>query len=143
MMTDIFGQDIKLDDTMQAAVAANGELILTDGVDTAIQDIRIRLFTILGGLFYDVEFGSRVHEWINEENTPANRMAFESEIIRCVQKDPALIAETVVCRVTGWDDTGIRAELSGVLIGEDHPFNLVIQTDSSKMDMVIKDVSAG
>ncbi|MFH2064994.1 MAG: baseplate assembly protein [Pseudomonadota bacterium] len=142
-MTDYFGQDIKLDDNMQAAVAANGELILTDGTDTAVQDIRIRLFTILGGLFYDVEFGSKIHEWINEENTPANRMGFESEVIRCVQKDPAVISETVSCRIIRWDDTGIQAELLGVLIGEDHPFNLVIEVGNSKMELVIKDVTAG
>ena len=136
-MTDIFGQDIQMDDGMQAAVAANGELILTDGVDTAIQDIRLRLLTPLGNLFYDEEFGSLVHEWTNEENTSGNRMGFESEVIRCVQKDPAVVVGSIRCTVTSWDDTGIQAELFGILIEEDHPFNLVIQTGNSKMDLVI------
>ena len=43
--TDLWGQDIALDDSGQARVAANGELLLTDGVETGVQDIRLRLFT--------------------------------------------------------------------------------------------------
>lgn len=39
--TDLWGQDIALDGSGQARVAANGELVLTDGVDTGVQDIRL------------------------------------------------------------------------------------------------------
>ena len=49
--TDLWGQDIALDDSGQAKVAANGELVLTDGVETGVQDIRTRIFTRLGSLF--------------------------------------------------------------------------------------------
>ena len=51
MPTDLWGQDIALDVDGQAKVAANGELVLTEGVDTGVQDIRLRLFTRLGSLF--------------------------------------------------------------------------------------------
>ena len=72
---DLWGRDIALDDAGQARIAASGELILTDGVETGLQDIRLRLFTRLGTLFYDDEFGSLVHDWILEESTEANRTA--------------------------------------------------------------------
>ena len=75
--TDLWGQDIALDDSGQVKVAANGELVLTDGVETGVQDIRIRIFTRLGSLFYDTDFGSLIHDWILEESTAANRAAFE------------------------------------------------------------------
>jgi hypothetical protein len=42
-MTNIFAQDIALDASGQAKVAANGELILTTGPETGVQDIRLRL----------------------------------------------------------------------------------------------------
>ena len=42
-MNDLWGQDIALDGSGQARVAANGELVLTDGVDTGVQDIRLRM----------------------------------------------------------------------------------------------------
>ena len=66
--TDLWGQDIALDDSWQARVAANGELLLTDGVATGVQDIRLRMFTRLGNLFYDREFGSLIHDWILEDS---------------------------------------------------------------------------
>ena len=70
--TDLWGQDIALDGSGQARVAANGELVLTDGVDTGVQDIRLRMFTRLGKLFYDRQFGSLIHDWILEESTAAD-----------------------------------------------------------------------
>ncbi|MBI4621033.1 MAG: baseplate assembly protein [Desulfobacterales bacterium] len=141
-MDDIFGQDIKLDSDLQAVVAANGELVLTeDGPETGMQDIRLRLFTRLGELFYDIEFGSLIHDWIKEENVLANRMAFETEIQRRVQADPRVQVGSVSCSIDTWDETSITAIVSWQFIDEDHPFNLVIEYNSEKMEMVIKDVN--
>ena len=41
--TDLWGQDIALDADMQAQVAANGTLVLTDGVDTGVQQKDLQL----------------------------------------------------------------------------------------------------
>jgi hypothetical protein len=139
---DIFGQDIKLNDAMQAIVAANGELVLTDdGTETGLQDIRLRLFTRLGELFYDIEYGSMIHDWIKEENTLNNRMAFEAEVQRRVQDDPRVQMGTVSCDILSWDETGLTAQVSWQFIEDDHPYNLVIEYDGDKSDMVIKDVN--
>jgi len=140
-MDEIFGQDIKLDDDMQAAVAANGEVILTDGPETGCQDIRLRLFTRLGELFYDVEFGALIHDWIKEENTLNNRMAFEAEVQRRMQTDPRVQAGTISCGIESWDETGITAAVSWRFIDQDHPYNLVIEYNSQKQEMIIKDVN--
>jgi len=141
-MDDIFGQDIKIDNDLQAVAAANGELALTnDGPETGCQDIRLRLFTRFGELFYDIEFGSLIHDWIREESTLATRMAFEVEIQRRVQADPRVQVGSVLCSIDTWDETGITATVSWQFIDEDHPFNLVIEYNSEKMEMVIKDVN--
>ena len=86
--TDLWGRDIALDANGQAKVAANGELVLTDGPETGEQDIRLRLFTRLGTLFYDTEFGSLIHDWILEESTEENRAAFCAEVLMRVEADP-------------------------------------------------------
>lgn len=86
--TDLWGQDIALDADMQARIAANGTLVLTDGVDTGVQDIRLRLFTHLGNLFYDTDFGSLLHNWIREESTASTRTAFCAEVITRVNLTP-------------------------------------------------------
>ena len=74
-MSDIWGQDIALDASGQARVAANGELVLTEGVETGVQDVRIRLSTYLGTLFYDKTFGCLLPDWFYEESTDSSRCA--------------------------------------------------------------------
>lgn len=138
----IFGQDIKLDDSGQAVVAANGELVLTQGPATGSQDIRIRLFTPMGTLFYDQDFGSLIHEWVKDENTLAARMAFCAEVTRRIRLDPRVLYGTETCSIRSWDETGIKAAVAWRFIEEDHDFNLVIETNED-MELVIKDVNPG
>lgn len=140
-MDDVFGRDIKLSDDGQALVAANGELLLTDGVETGLQDIRLRLMTPLGELFFDIEFGSLIHEWYLDESTRASRDGFEAEVERRIEEDPRTVLGTVSCSVTSWDEKGFSAQAAWEFIGEDHPFNLVIGYDSAKKELVIKDVN--
>ena len=137
---EIFGQDIKLDGSGQALVAANGELILTQGLETGSQDIRLRLFTPLGTLFYDKEFGSLVHEWIKDENSLSARMAFCAEVTRRVRLAPRVQYGTEACSIRSWSESGITADVSWTFIDDDHVYNLVIETNED-MEMVISDVN--
>lgn len=139
--TDLWGQDIALDGSGQARVAANGELLLTDGVLTGVQDIRLRIFTRMGALFYDHEFGSLIHDWILEESTQANRSALESEVILRVEEDARTVVGSVRCSVTTWDDKSIEAVASWQFIDEDSPLNLVLQINKETLEMVIQDAS--
>lgn len=142
-MNDIFGQDIKLGSDSQALVAADGSMLLTEGPETGVQDIMLRLFTPLGGLFYDITFGSLVHEWVHEENTEANRMAFEAEVCRRLRSDPRVKLGSESCAISDWNERGITAVAEWQFIDDDHRYNLVIEYNSDKTEMVIKDVSAG
>ena len=137
---DLWGRDIALDEAGQARIAASGELILTDGVETGLQDIRLRLFTRLGTLFYDDEFGSLVHDWILEESTEATRAAFCSEVVMRVEADPRVTLGSVSCSVLLWDERRLTARVRWTFIGEDHPLNLVLQIDKSTQTAVIQDV---
>jgi len=138
----IFGQDIKLNETGQAMVAANGELLLTDGPGTGSQDIKLRLFTPLGTLFYDKEFGSLVHEWIKDENSLFARMGFCSEVVRRIRMDPRVLPGSESCSILYWDEKGIKSTASWRFINESHIYNLIIEVGTN-MEMVIKDVNPG
>ncbi len=139
--TDLWGQDIALDDDGQAKVAANGELILTDGVETGTQDVRLRLFTRLGTLFYDSEFGSLIHNWILEESTETTRAAFEMEVVMRVELDPRVAVGSVSCSVTAWDERSLTAIVRWRFIDEDTPINLVLQINKLTKELVIKDAN--
>lgn len=137
--TDLWGQDIALDAQGQARVAANGEIILTEGVETGVQDIRLRIFTRLGSLFYDTDFGSLIHDWILEDSTAINRAAFEAEIVQRVEEDPRVVVGSVRCSVVQWDEKSITAQASWRFVDEDTPLNLVLQVNKLTMELVIED----
>ncbi len=139
-MSDLFGSDIQLDADLQAVVAADGSLVLCQGLDTGLQDIRLRLITPLGSLFYDKNYGSLLHHWFHEDNTIGNRLAFEAEVLRRVNYDPRVVVGSASCTVTAWDASGLTAAVKFRFIDADHPMNLVITVDNYKMDMVIADV---
>jgi hypothetical protein len=137
--TDLWGQDIALDGTGQAIVAANGELALTDGPETGEQDIRLRLFTRLGTLFYDTEFGSLIHDWILEESTEESRAAFCAEVLMRVEADPRVVPYSVTASILTWNERQIVAAVSWRFIDVDQPFNLVMQLDKATKELIVQD----
>lgn len=137
--TDQWGQDVALDENGQARVAANGELILTDGPDTGVQDIGLRLLTPLGSLFYDTAFGSLIHEWIFEESTEENRAGLVAELIMRTEKDPRVVPHSVRASILKWNEEEVVASLSWKFIGEDQPYNLVLQANKSTKELTVKD----
>lgn len=138
-MNDLWGQDIALDAAGQARVAANGELVLTDGVETGVQDIKLRLFTRLGGLFYDLDFGSLISDWFYEDSTGTTRAAFLAEVTMRVEADPRVVVGSVRTSLLGWDEKGITVAVQWRFIDEDQPLNLVLQLDKSVRELVIRD----
>ena len=135
----LWGQDIALDDDNNPKIAASGELILTHGVETPLQDIKLRLFTRLGSLFYDKEFGSLIHDFIYEENTTATRNALLSEIIMRVEKDPRVEFGKVSASILTWDEKSVSVHIQYGLIGEDSPSNLILRGDRLSKNMVFED----
>jgi hypothetical protein len=137
--TDLWGQDIALDGAGQAVVAANGELVLTDGSATGVQDIRLRLFTRLGELFYNIEFGSLIHDWILEESTEENRAAFCAEVLMRVEADSRVVPYSVTASILKWDERNLIAEVRWRFIGEDQPYNLVMQLNKDTKELIVQD----
>ena len=135
----LWGQDIALDANGQARVAANGELVLTDGVDTGLQDIALRLFTYLGTLFYDLDFGSLIPDWYYEDSTPVSRAGLLAEITMRIEADPRVVADSVKCRLLAWDAKGVAIDAAWRFIGEDHPFNMILRLDKSVQELIITD----
>ena len=137
--TDLWGQDIALDDSGQAKVAANGELVLTSGVETGVQDIKLRLFTRLGALFYDLDFGSLISDWFYEDSTATTRAAFLAEVTMRVEEDPRVVVGSVKSSYLAWDEKSLTVAVEWRFINEDQPLNLVLQADKSVRELVIKD----
>jgi len=142
-MSDVFGQDISLDAARQARVTASGELLLTDGAETGVQDIILRLSTPLGSLFYDTQYGSRLHLWVHEESTLGNRMALEAEVRRCLATDPRVQPMSATAAILNWDDKSVSVGAGWQFMGKDHRHNLVLGVSDGKIEVVNSDVHPG
>ena len=136
---EFWGQDIALDDNGQARVAANGELVLTDGVETGVQDIKLRLFTRLDALFYDLDFGSLISDWFYEDRTATTRAAFLAEVTMRVEEDPRVVVGSVKSSLLAWNENSITVAVQWRFIGEDQPLNLVLTANKSVRELVIRD----
>ena len=137
--TDLWGQDIALDDAGQARVAANGELVLTTGAETGVQDIKLRLFTRLGALFYDLDFGSLLSDWFYEDSTATTRAAFLAEVTMRVEEDPRVVVGSVKSFFLAWDERSLSVAVQWRFIDVDQPLNLVLQADKTVKELVIRD----
>ena len=138
---DLWGQDIALDNDGQAKVAANGCLILTEEVETGLQDVFLRLFTRLGTLFYDADFGSLISDWFLEESTSQSRAALLGEITMRIEADPCVEPLSVSCRLLSYDANGVVIQAFWRFIDEDQPMNLVLRLDKQVGSLVVEDVN--
>jgi len=139
--SDIFGSDILLDDLRIPVVAANGELVICDGITAAVQDIRLRVFTYLHGLFYDYDFGSLIPDWIHEENTKASRLGLVAEVRRRIELDSRVLAGTVKAKILAWDELGIKIEATWSFWDTPEPQNITITLDRPGGRRVVEDVA--
>lgn len=137
----LWGQDIALDENNNPKIAANGEIILTNGIETPLQDIKLRLFTRLGSLFYDKEYGSLIHDFIFEENTSSNRAGLLSEIIMRIEKDPRVEFGKISAKILKWNEKGVIVSIYFTLIGEDTSTNLILRGDNFSKKLVIEDIN--
>ena len=136
-----FGSDILLDENGQAVVAANGELVWCDGETAAVQDIRLRVLTMLGGLFYDRQFGSAIPHYIFDDNTKSNRLSLKAEVKRRIEMDPRVAVGSVTSAIRSWDELGITIDAGWRFKGSDDPQNIVISLKRSAIGAVMEDVS--
>lgn len=140
----LMGSDIMVSladgDFLAAPVAANGELLLVSGSKTALQQVGLRLYTMLGALWYDVDYGSKVLLWIREESTQLTRQALCQEVETRVNDDPHVVPGSAACSVRDWDEAGVTLDLALQLIGEAHPYNLVLRLSLVDGEAVATDV---
>jgi len=137
---DIFGGDILLDEDRLPVVAANGELVWCDGLTAAVQDIRLRVFTHLRGLFYDVDFGSTIPDYIHDDSTKLNRQSLNAEVRRRIEMDSRVLSGSVSSKILFWDENGISIEAQWLFYETEEPQNMTVTIARPAAERVIEDV---
>ena len=136
----LYGEDFKLNYQLQAVSAANGELVVSTGIETVLQDLQLRLCSLKGSLFYDLEFGSDFINYVKDENTFSTRIRMCAEVERVFNTDPRVKTGSAKCVVLAWDDQGVTLRVTFKLIGKTHVFNLIIKANDD-IQFVIKDIN--
>lgn len=127
MNHNIFGSDILLNDNLEVCLSANGELQVVNSTDTVFQDIKLRLLTKKGTLFYNEEYGSNLPDFIMDDNIDETSLI--SEIIRTVESDTRVEPYSVKVNILKNEMGKIEAEITYQLIGYDTNINEVISID--------------
>ena len=104
MRDTIYGVDIKLTQTGDVAVNANGDLALISGLDNLKQAIRILLRTPQGWFFEAPTYGSRLEHYWGKPNTPQTRYSAARDVQEALMADPRIIkVENIYTRQVGED----------------------------------------
>jgi phage baseplate assembly protein W len=124
---ELFGQDIRIDGDLDAALSASGEMIVTTGARAALQDIKARVETPLGGLFYDTSFGSRLVLNMYDEITETVRQMMALELEEVIERDPRVVMGSVTAEVTAYDERSVTLNTEFILIQDQNTYNLVVE----------------
>jgi len=124
---ELFGQDIKLDSDLDAALSASGEMIITTGARAAIQDIKARVVTPLGGMFYDKTFGSNLIQFCYDELSVTTRQMMVLELEEVIERDPRVVMGSVKAEVLAYDERSVTLDAEFTLIEDPNTYNLVFK----------------
>jgi len=137
---NFYGQDILLDKNLRPLVAANGELYLTSGNYAVVQDVILRLRTVLGNLFYDKEFGSELFSFLKSENIYEIKKQMKSEVLKTIRKDIRIDQASVVCIIKSSDNETVELEASFSIIDDSNVYNLVINIGQNDINVFVRDL---
>lgn len=87
--------DIKLDMDWQLAPAANGDALLTSGIECVLQDIQCEALSQEGELFYDEEWGWSLLDFVQAQDEELTRVEMRQRIETKLSRRPEIDVESI------------------------------------------------
>jgi len=129
-MSSFLGADIALDANGDFIVDTDGDLALVEGRDCLGQDIRHRVITPKGALWYDEDYGVGLQQHLHSEDRSGSRTEIEKNIEEDLTKEPRVDPFSIEAQVTEMTADEIKLMLAATPQGESNPLNLVVGADS-------------
>lgn len=127
-MSDSYGIDIAIDN--------NNELIMSgidfktvSGIDCAVQQVKVRMQTPKGSLFYDLNYGSEIYKFVQAPYTKKQLDYFVSMVKDCLKAEPLIDNDSIVIVTEGYSINSFVCKASWKFYGTDNELNLVISAD--------------
>lgn len=97
--------DMKVDDDWQVTRAANGDAPVTDGEEEFLQSIKLESMTQEGDLFYDLEYGWSLLDFIHSTDSPLIRTAIQERVRSRMCRRPEVDISTLEVSIHFAEDT--------------------------------------
>lgn len=94
-MTGLSDTDIRLSGTWQLTQAADGDAPLCSGLDCLYQNIALEAVTQPGDVFYDLEFGWGMYDFIQSADSNLTRLEITERVKSKLRKREVIIPESI------------------------------------------------
>lgn len=137
-MTGLNDTDIKLTDEWQLTRAADGDAPLCSGLECLYQNIALEAVTQKGDLFYDLDFGWSLYDFIQSEDDELTRLEIAQRARLGLQKREVILPETIETSVDHVDDA-FRLYCSFQFAEESEPRQLNVAIGPVNVEVVNDD----
>ncbi len=94
-MTGLSDTDIRLNDAWQLTQATDGDAPLCTGLDCLYQNIALEAITQPGDVFYDLEFGWGLYDFIQSEDSDLTRLEITERVRTKLKKREVILSESI------------------------------------------------
>jgi hypothetical protein len=137
-MTGLNDTDIRLTDEWQLTQAADGDAPLCSGLECLYQNIALEAVTQKGDLFYDLDFGWSLYDFIQSEDDELTRLDIAQRARLGLQKREVILPETIEVSVD-YRDNAFRLSCSFRFVEEENPRQLNVVIDAVSVEVVNDD----
>jgi hypothetical protein len=134
-MEELIGTDILLDEKGNFVVAPDGDIASVSGYECLIQEIKNEMNTEPGDLFYDVDYGYGLLEFIQRQNNELNRLEFSQRIKDKLSRHNLVNADSVKVNIEGWNLKTITTKVSFKALNKEIELALTV-TDRVRVEVV-------
>lgn len=103
-MTGPSDTDIRLNNNWQLTQAADGDAPVCSGLDCLYQNIALEALTQPGDVFYDLDFGWGLYDFIQSEDSDLTRLEITERVKMKLKKREVILTESIRVRIEYHED---------------------------------------
>ena len=103
-MTGLSDTDIRLNNNWQLTQAADGDAPVCSGLDCLYQNIALEALTQPGDIFYDLDFGWGLYDFIQSEDSDLTRLEITERVKMKLKKREVILTESIRVRIEYHED---------------------------------------
>ena len=112
MLDELIGSDIAIDEQGNFIPAPDGDVEMISGYECLIQEIKNEMNTEPGDLFYDLDYGYGLLDFVQKVNDEITRLEYTQRIRNKLSRHELVDPNTVKVDISEWDLKCIKTKVS-------------------------------